>query len=346
MGYKGYSDSDLLSRKRAIASSGVDTFAFTERLRNARSLSEIKCHQKLDPSRRKMWECRDSKTHPESNALALLFDVTGSMGRVPKELETYLKDLMGYFLKNDYLPSAAVLFGAVGDSTCDRVPLQFGEFEPGAQELMDFFQRVYLEGGGGSSNTESYQNILYFMARHTVIDCYEKRKKKGYIYMFGDELPYNQVSAREIKALTSNGTGQDVPTKQIIREVKEKYNLFYVIPLNTSGGRDPEIWSTWRSMLGEEYVLGMEKTSQVCDLVGTVTGVCEGKITAQAAIAQLKEKGVGSVEENYLEILKKSFTKLYGINASKGVASKPPKPAEKAGKGPEPKKTSKSTLKI
>jgi len=311
MGSGSYRDEDLSSRKKAIADAGGDTFAYTSKMKSSRS-SEEKCHPLLAINKKRIRESRDSATHPKSNSLALVFDVTGSMGQVPRDLEANLKDLMGYFLKSDYLPDVAILFSAVGDSTCDRVPLQIGEFEPAAQELMDFFQRVFLEGRGGGQNTESYQNAIYFMARHTQLDCLEKRGKKGYLIMFGDELPYDQVDSSEIKALMGDDVlKENISLAQIIKEVEEKYVVLFVIPLGTSGGRDPQIWKTWRKLLGDEHVLGMEKTDQVCELVGTVVGVCEGKVNAQEAAENLRKKGFG---KEYLDIAKAAFQKLYGIN--------------------------------
>ncbi|MBI2676508.1 MAG: hypothetical protein HYX21_00935 [Candidatus Yanofskybacteria bacterium] len=315
MGYRTYSDEDLLKTKKTIKDSGKDTFARTADIRQGRTSAV--CHEKLSIAEefRRNRESRDSDAHPQSNALALWFDVTGSLLNVPKELEPNLKDLMGYLLEKNYLPDVAVMFSAVGDSTCDRVPFQVGQFESGAQELMNFFQRVYLEGGGGGQNTESYQNALYYMARHTQIDCFEKRGKKGYFIMFGDELPYNNVRASEIKDLMGGfGPDENIPLKKIIEEANKKYVVIYIIPRETNNGRDPEIWSTWRGLLGEEFVMGMEKTSQICELIGTIVGVCEGKVSPQEAVENLKKKGVG---KEYLEISQNAFVKLYGINKDK-----------------------------
>lgn len=344
MGSGIYRESDLLARKMKIVASGKDTFARTVDIREGKERAE--CHPllRIDTEKLRIRESRDSATHPKSNSLALWFDVTGSMGQVPKDLEVSLKDLMGYFLKSNYLPNVAILFGAVGDSTCDRVPFQVGQFEPGAQELMDFFQRVFLEGGGGGQNTESYQNALYFMARHTILDCFEKRGKKGYIVMFGDELPYDKVNTKEIKKLMGGvGPEKDIPLAQIVKEAQEKYVVLFVIPLGTSGGQDPEIWNTWQSLLGKECVLGMERTEQVCELVGTAVGICEGKVGVQDAVENLRKKGFGN---KYLEIAKESFQKLYGVNKDKVSDSKKPANGAKptgtgAGDGNKPNKPGK-----
>ena len=59
------------------------------------------------------------------------------------------------------------MFGAIGDATCDRVPLQVGQFESD-NRMDDDLGRIVLEGGGGGQQTESYELAMYFMARHTV----------------------------------------------------------------------------------------------------------------------------------------------------------------------------------
>lgn len=343
MGWSAYRDTDLLKRKAAIRSSGGDTFARTTEMRNAR-IEERKVHPLLAINTKKLSvrECRDSGTHPKSNAIALFFDDSGSMGRIPIEAEENLKNLMGYFLQNEFLPDVAVLLAAVGDTYSDRAPLQVGQFEPGAQELMDFFQRVYLEGNGGPWGRESYETAIYFAARHTTLDCFEKRGKKGYLILFGDEMPYLEVDAKEMEKLMGEfGPKQNIPLEKIIKEAQEKYVVLFIIPRETEGGRMPGIWATWKKLLGEEYVIGMEKMSQVCDLVGNIVGVCEGKVTAEKGAEALRKIGMG---EEYTGIAEKAFKVLYGTNKDKEETnSKPTKGSnnkKKDAKGP------KKTLKV
>ena len=76
-----------------------------------------------------------------------------------------------------------VLFMAVGDATCDGAPLQVGQFETTAELMNQRLTWSYLEGGGGGQNKESYELALYFLAEHTDMDCWVKRKKRRYIFM-------------------------------------------------------------------------------------------------------------------------------------------------------------------
>ena len=96
------------------------------------------------------------------------------------------------------------MFGAIGDATCDRAPLQVGQFESD-NRMDDDLSRILLEGGGGGQKTESYELAMYFMARHTATDCYDKRGKRGYLFMIGDEMAYPRVKRAEVAAVIGDG---------------------------------------------------------------------------------------------------------------------------------------------
>lgn len=104
----------------------------------------------------KIRESRDSVEHPESLAIAVIFDVTGSMGSVPRVLQTKLGALMRLLIQKGYVAHPQVLFGIVGDAYTDSVPLQIGQFESGL-EMDDELGKFYLEGGGGGQVHETYE---------------------------------------------------------------------------------------------------------------------------------------------------------------------------------------------
>src|SRR5439155_8956225 len=123
-------------------------------------------------------ESRDSAEHPDSLAIAVLFDVTGSMGLVPRALQAKLPQLLGLLLRNGYATDPQIMFGAIRDATCHRAPLQIGQFESD-NRMDDDLGRICIERGGGGQMTESYELALYFMARHTAIDCHDRRGRRG-----------------------------------------------------------------------------------------------------------------------------------------------------------------------
>jgi hypothetical protein len=51
------------------------------------------------------------------------------MGAVPRTLQKKLPRLLGLLKDNRYVQDPQLMFGAIGDATCDRAPLQVGQFE-------------------------------------------------------------------------------------------------------------------------------------------------------------------------------------------------------------------------
>src|ERR1700760_872648 len=186
-----------------------DIYAAAERMRGGKSAFTYTesgartVHPDLDPFDVGKRESRDSAEHPESLAIAVLFDVNGSMGSVPRNPPRQPPQLLGLLKDGGYARDPQLMFGAIGDATCDQAPLQVGQFE--SDNRMDGdLERILLEGGGGGQKTESYELAMYFMARHTSIDCLEKRGRRGYLFIIGDEMPYPAVKPREVSAWIGN----------------------------------------------------------------------------------------------------------------------------------------------
>src|SRR5271169_6334024 len=196
MGTTRWSDEQYFDRAKLRAKTGADAFEYDEAIREGSV--EAAVHPKMNPKGVKVRESRDCDAHPESRAVGVLFDVTGSMQGVPRILQKHLPSLMGLLLRKGYLDHPQILIGAIGDATCDEAPLQVGQFESGI-EIEEDLGKLFLEGGGGGHITESYELALYFMARHTAIDCHEKRGKRGHLFIIGDETPYPSVKRREVK---------------------------------------------------------------------------------------------------------------------------------------------------
>ncbi len=251
-------------------------------------------HSKMDPARLKKArrESRDSDAHPNSNAVAVFFDVTGSMHTVPRILQKSLCKLMGLTVRRGYLDDPAVLVGGIGDATCDIAPLQVGQFESG-NEIEGDLNRLFLEGGGGGQQTESYELALYFLARKTSIDCYEKRGKKGYAFLIGDEMPYSRVKRREVKRVFGDRLQADIPIRDILNEAREKFEIYYILPNLTSYYDDPRILACWRALLGQN-VLMLEDPAGISELIASTIGLNEDAVALDDITSDLSNTGTDS----------------------------------------------------
>jgi hypothetical protein len=289
MGGTAWSDAHYQSRAAHLRVSGRSAFGYDEDIRAGRAALGV--HQQMDPRHLKNGcrVSRDSDAHPDSTAVAVLFDVTGSMVDVPWVLQKNLCTLMGLCLRKGYLNDPAILVGAIGDATCDSVPLQVGQFESG-NEIEDDLNRLFLEGGGGGQQTESYELALYFLARKTAIDCLEKRGKKGYAFLIGDEMPYSRVKRREVKRVFGDKLRADIPLLDILDEAREKFEIFFVLPNLTSYYHDPDILACWRELLGQN-VLRLEDPGGISELIASTIGLSEEAVTWRGLAADLQDAG-------------------------------------------------------
>lgn len=277
MGYGSYSHSAhqaLTSNRAALSRNEV----FAQR----------GCHAMMDPKGLTVRESRDSAEHPNSLGVVFALDVTGSMGNIPEllarqELPTFMK-----LLTDCHIPDPQVMFMAIGDANSDGAPLQVGQFETTAELMDQWLTWSYLEGGGGGTGSESYELAFYVLAQHTDMDCWVKRKKRGYLFMTGDELPYPDVSRHQIEALIGEKLDEDIPLEEVVAAAAETYHLFFLIP---DLQRRQRCEARWRQVLGD-HVICMESHEDTCAVAAAIVGLTEGALPNIDAVADvLKANG-------------------------------------------------------
>lgn len=268
------------------AATGASAFAYSDS--GARTV-----HPDLSPLGAGVRESRDSDEHPETVSIAVIFDVTGSMGGVPRTLQTKLPELLGLVLRKGYAEHPQIMFGAVGDATCDKVPLQIGQFESD-NRMDDDLGKIVLEGGGGGQMTESYELAMYFMARHTALDSFERRGKRGYLFMIGDELAYPKVSAREVRKIIGDDLSEDIPIDAIVAELTRMYDLYFIIPEGAYHSSDKRLLEFWRRLLGQQ-VIHLDDLDAVCETIALTVGLAEDAIDLEEGLDHLREFGSDAV---------------------------------------------------
>lgn len=192
--------------------------------------SQREIFNKFNPLDVKKRESCASEEHPDPTSIIIACDVTGSMGKIPENLlKAGLGKLMENLLKTKSIPDPQVMFAAIGDTEFDKAPLQVTQFESD-NRIEEQLKRLYLEGGGGPNQSESYQAIWYFAARKTQLDSW-KKGKKGLLFTMGDELMPEKLTAAHIcKFIDREYDGPDIDTKQLISEVSK--NMIYSISLS------------------------------------------------------------------------------------------------------------------
>jgi hypothetical protein len=232
----------------------------------------------FDPANISQRESRDSAINPESNAIIVAFDETGSMGKIPDAfVREGLATLVSEILDRKPVTDPHIMIMGFGDAWCDAAPLQATQFEADiriAEQLKD----LYLEGGGGGNSFESYNLPWYFAARKTAIDCFEKRGKKGYLFTVGDEPPPPVLLAEHVKAVFGDQLQQDIESRDVLAMANRCYEIFHVVVEEGSYYRhDPTgVTEPWRELLGQR-VLPLSDYQRLAEVIVSAMEVCEGR---------------------------------------------------------------------
>jgi hypothetical protein len=245
--------------------------------------TQRRCHPLMNPHGLQMRESRDSADHPNSLAVIFALDVTGSMGDIPQILATRELPTFMSLLTACGIADPQLLFMAIGDANSDDAPLQVGQFESTAELMDQWLTWTYLEAGGGGSGEESYELAFYMASQHTDNDCWVKRKKKGYLFLTGDELPYPAVSRHHVESLVGEKLDQDIPIGEVIAAVAETYHVFFLIP-DRKRRRNCE--RRWRALLGD-HVICMETAADACTVAAAIVGLTEKAVPDVTAMAKV-----------------------------------------------------------
>lgn len=289
MGTGHWSNDFYAQREEQRKATNTPVFKHDADIRAGRVAQSI--HERLDPSKMKngVREARDSKEHPNSLPIIVGLDITGSMRAVPGIVQKRLGKLMTTILEKGIAPDPQICFLGIGDSHTDQAKLQTGQFESGL-EMEDDLGHLWIEGMGGGTGEEGYELALLFAARKTATDQWDKRHKKGHLFLIGDERAYDEVSARSLGLVFGGETPtKGIPLSTILKEAQERYHIHFIIP---SGSDDSHrAGEFWEKLLGKGHVLRLSDPEQICDLIALTVGIVEGTATTslEALTPAIKE---------------------------------------------------------
>ena len=231
----------------------------------------------LSPFNLKMRESRDSLLNPQSNAIIVGLDVTGSMGMIADSLAREgLGIMVEEILKRKPVSDPHIMAMAIGDAYYDTSPLQVTQFEADitiAKQLED----LWLEKGGGGNRSEGYNLPWYFAAMHTSIDCFEKRNKKGYLFTVGDEEMPDRILKDQVKKIFNDDVQSDYSSEELLTMVSRMYNVFHIVVEEGSHARSymPQVMNSCTKLLGQR-VLRLSDHKKLAEVVVSAIQVNEG----------------------------------------------------------------------
>lgn len=246
MGYGRWDSSDWASftRTRTAGKSASQIFASS-------------LDPDLDPVRIGLRESRDSADNPLSTPIILAADVTGSMGMVAEKIVRHSLDtLVREVYDRKPVTDPHVMVMAIGDAYCDRAPLQATQFEADIR-LAEAMTKIWLEGGGGGNDGESYALAHAFAAMKTATDARQKRGTKGFLFTMGDEPILPAVTAEQMRRVLGVPAERDLSSAELIAMAKEDYEVYHIVFESVGyaqGSRLSRVLASWQAVLPERVI--------------------------------------------------------------------------------------------
>ena len=217
----------------------------------------------------KVRESCDGVDHPKSFPIIIALDVTGSMGVVPENL---IKEGFPEIMKkimDEGVEDPQVCFLGFGDYYCDDAPIQVGQFESSDELTEKWLKAIWLEGGGGGNGSESAALSYYFAARHTKIDSFIKRNKKGVLITISDDAGNGIIDEGTGKKLFGS-CEKDVTTSEILEEAKKTWDVYHINLMDYLGQKE-YVRGSWEKLLGD-HAINTESTDGK-DIPNIISGI-------------------------------------------------------------------------
>ena len=223
--------------------------------RNASQIYTANCiDPKYDPKNIDVRESRDSADHANSTPIIIGLDVTGSMNDIREITAKKLGDMVTEILSRKPVSDPQIMFSAIGDSMCDRAPLQATQFESDVR-IAEQLTELWFERGGGGNSFESYPLVWYFAANHVSADAWEKRGKKGFIFTMGDDGFPEKLTREEISRVFGDEVREDISVEALYAQICRRYEVFHLeLSERWRHGRADARFDKWKRLMGERVI--------------------------------------------------------------------------------------------
>lgn len=238
-----------------------------------------KLDKDLDPKGITVRESCDGVDNPNSNAIIIGLDVTGSMSPV---LEAVAKKGLNTLVTNIYdrkpVSDPHIMCMGIGDvEVGDRVPLQMTQFEADIR-IAEQLEKLYLEMGGGGNHYESYALAWYAAGMYTKIDCFEKRGKKGYLFTIGDEEPTPYLTSGDIRTVFGSGPQHNLTKRELLDMASRTYEVFHIMIAegNHFHYHGDTVKKEWTDLLGQRAIV-LDDHTRLAEVIVSTIEVMEGR---------------------------------------------------------------------
>lgn len=273
MGRDRWNPATYAATAKTLKDDGIDPFAYSK----ATLRSGGTVHDLLNAADGKIRESNDPGDGKKTTSITVAIDVTGSGGRVPGIIRDDLPTLMGLLSVQGYVEHPNIQVIAFGDATCDSYPLQVSQFEADIK-IDECLRAIVLEGGGGGQGRESYELVMWYATYMNKLAAWD-RGEKGYLFLIGDEMPYDYVEPEHVRKYVRGHAeiaARRMSLSELMPALLAKYKVYYIICEGSSYYSDPSVLGTWRDLLGGEFVIKLPDPADISELIASIVGYQAG----------------------------------------------------------------------
>jgi len=246
--------------------------------------------------------------------LAILCDVTGSMGKWPANIFAKLPylEIEGKEYLGDDLE---ISFCAFGDVNGDNYPLQVRNFSKGT-DLKKQLEALVVEGGGGGQVKESPEVAALYYARNVDMPV----ASKPICIIITDESLYETVNKDDAKKHAKVDLEARIKTTDIFDELKRRYAVYLVrkpyeaVRGDSLSATDKGIVKDWLRVVDEEHIVTLPNEERVLDIIFGILAKETDRIDYfrdELKDRQLKDKG----GDKKVEVALKALETIHKIDA-------------------------------
>jgi len=290
MGYGSYKASDWAKLK---SSRNIGTHSDANEIFKGNEFQD-----KYNPRFIQVRESCDSPDSPFSTPIIFAFDVTGSMGFLAAEIakNSLNKTILELYDKQP-VTNPHVMCAAITQPVAEG-GLQVTQFEA---DIRVVEQLLELKVGFGG-NLYSYDSLIwYFAAKHTSIDSFKKRGKKGFLFCIGDEkcgFTYQEkLDKHEIMQVFGDTADRDYSLRELAAMAMEQYEIFHIVIDNRYGTK---VFDSWNNFLpGRVAVVKDRDVKYLSEVITSVMQLANG--VDRASVLAQWDKEVRLIVETAIE---------------------------------------------
>jgi hypothetical protein len=80
------------------------------------------------------------------------------------------------------------------------------------------------------------------------------------VFLIGDEMNKRSLKARHIREVIGDEVRRDLDPRSVYRELQKRWEVFYILPRQTSYYDDPQVRGHWQDILGERVLFWRTRT--------------------------------------------------------------------------------------